>query len=432
MNFTDNNLGGGAVSNNRRLISQCKRGISKKNNKEIRKLLEQGADPNSMDTGGNEINFLGMGFAVTPLLVMCELKNVVGVEMLLEFGVNVNQEISNKYSEDSKTNGLWKLASPRSTPYFSAPKKEKNLEILHMIAPYLTMDSLELVHKCNSMFGGRNSFETNIIDAWKFEFANPKDVQRDEDVEYGEEVLEILEERKRELLQMNPRKRKRMDNIQSSRRKRKMVEIEERLEKEKENKPDPEMTSFILKVKLQEQFPIWRRVKVPSTFDLWQLHKIIQLCFGWKSIDGEYHLHKFVYHGQQYGESHPMADYLKDEIQFKISDLLYSAGDKMTYEYDFGSTWTHYITLEKMVEDESQEVQCIKGKGSTPPEDSPGVGYMMENPDRLEWAKNQNHYSEKFDKNGINGDHWDLTLWPGTKLINQEIRRHQGMFTRGN
>ena len=52
--------------------------------------------------------------------------------------------------------------------------------------------------------------------------------------------------------------------------------------------------------------------------------------------------------------------------------------DFFVYEYDFGDSWQHKITLEKVLpfNTETQLPLCIKAKGACPPEDVGGIwGY---------------------------------------------------------
>lgn len=45
---------------------------------------------------------------------------------------------------------------------------------------------------------------------------------------------------------------------------------------------------------------IWRRLLVPATATIAELHTIVQTVFGW----GGEHLHRFVIHGTEYGISY--------------------------------------------------------------------------------------------------------------------------------
>src|SRR5450756_2878359 len=46
---------------------------------------------------------------------------------------------------------------------------------------------------------------------------------------------------------------------------------------------------------------IWRRLLVPATTTIADLHAVLQAAFGW----ADEHLHRFVIHGREYGISYP-------------------------------------------------------------------------------------------------------------------------------
>jgi hypothetical protein len=47
--------------------------------------------------------------------------------------------------------------------------------------------------------------------------------------------------------------------------------------------------------------PIWRRLDVPDTMTLAQLHHVIHAAMGW----ADYHLHQFTANGVEYGVPTP-------------------------------------------------------------------------------------------------------------------------------
>lgn len=93
--------------------------------------------------------------------------------------------------------------------------------------------------------------------------------------------------------------------------------------------------------------PIWRRILVPSTTTLDDLHAVIQILFGW---DGD-HLHQFEIGGKRYSD--PFFDLRgdeQDESGVRLRDVFAAAAKKIRYEYDFGASWWHEITLERTTE----------------------------------------------------------------------------------
>jgi hypothetical protein len=60
-----------------------------------------------------------------------------------------------------------------------------------------------------------------------------------------------------------------------------------------------EPTAVQLRVTIADiEPPIWRRMLVPWTWNLGQLHPVIQAALGW----WDYHLHQFVIGGLRYGD----------------------------------------------------------------------------------------------------------------------------------
>lgn len=138
---------------------------------------------------------------------------------------------------------------------------------------------------------------------------------------------------------------------------------------------------YQIKILLDDSTPrIWRKLLISSDTKLLVFHRIIQAAMGWSNE----HMHMFVKNGKQYLPSFdggtPMMpseiDYIKKST--RISDLLSEVKDKIKYEYDFGDSWIHEITLEKILPfDGTLELPvCLDGKMACPPEDCGGVwGY---------------------------------------------------------
>jgi len=164
--------------------------------------------------------------------------------------------------------------------------------------------------------------------------------------------------------------------------------------------------AYQVKISIMEIKPvIWRRLRIPGNITFQQLHQIIQAAFGWL----DYHLYKFEFDkivitipddqyapGELFGEDITELD---SEVT-KISKL-FDANDKCEYEYDFGDSWNHEITVEKRLKDTKKNriPECIAGARSRPPEDVGGIGGYenfakiikdQKNPERedmLSWAE---------------------------------------------
>ncbi len=174
---------------------------------------------------------------------------------------------------------------------------------------------------------------------------------------------------------------------------------------------------YQIKIALKESKPkIWRRLLVPSDLLLSHFHEVIQVTMGWTNS----HLHQFIKNKTYYTEK-MIGDDLWDEMGnidysgMKISDLLKKEKDKIIYEYDFGDSWKHDITLEKIEESEINDYRpiCLTGKNNCPPEDCGGIwGYndmleILKQPDHEEYEEYVEWLGEEydpkyFDKNEIN------------------------------
>ncbi len=126
--------------------------------------------------------------------------------------------------------------------------------------------------------------------------------------------------------------------------------------------------------------PIWRRLAVDGDISLRALHHIIQAAFGWSDS----HLHEFRVEERTYSmldnENVLEGGFDGDEEMFddrkgKLNRLLYT-GQRFTYLYDFGDSWTHAIHVES-IEGRPEPMGAawiIDGKRACPPDDVGGIG----------------------------------------------------------
>jgi hypothetical protein len=112
--------------------------------------------------------------------------------------------------------------------------------------------------------------------------------------------------------------------------------------------------------------PVWRRVLLPVTASLGDLHTVIQILFGW---DGD-HLHVFTVGKKQYSDWYFNLEETLDEDELRVRDALSSGTKKITYEYDLGTSWRHEITLEKILPREpgKRYPVCVDFAGDSPVE----------------------------------------------------------------
>jgi len=177
---------------------------------------------------------------------------------------------------------------------------------------------------------------------------------------------------------------------------------------------------YQIKVTLDDTHPpIWRRILVPAHTTLLKLHDILQIVMGWE----DYHLHMFTIEGSIYGDpaNNEYGDLgTIDEANYKLSQVIYQEGQRLSYEYDFGDSWDHTLLVEKILPPQEgvRYPLCLKGKRACPPEDVGGVwGYE----NFLEAIRDPNH-----------DDHEEYLTWIGGKFdpeafdleeVNTRLRR---------
>lgn len=174
---------------------------------------------------------------------------------------------------------------------------------------------------------------------------------------------------------------------------------------------------FQIQIALEGSKPkIWRRVLIPSDLLLSDFHTIIQITMGWSNS----HLHQFIkddtFYTMKMNENSLWEDMdTVDYKKMKVSDLLKNEKEEIVYEYDFGDSWEHAITLEKIlpVDDSVKYPICLTGKMKAPPEDCGGIwGYAdmleaLEDPEHEEYEEyvewlGDDFDPQYFDKNEIN------------------------------
>ena len=153
--------------------------------------------------------------------------------------------------------------------------------------------------------------------------------------------------------------------------------------------------------------PIWRRFLIDSTTSLPRFHKAMQIIMGWSDT----HSHQFIVNNVCYGV--PLRDYdfmgVLDENKYRLNQILKEEKETLFYEYDFGDSWTHEVTLEKTLPFELNAALplCIKAKGLCPPEDINGTwGYY----NALEALQDNNLSRHKEFKDWI-VDHYDTSTY---------------------
>jgi len=139
----------------------------------------------------------------------------------------------------------------------------------------------------------------------------------------------------------------------------------------------PKECTLQLRITLRNTDPIiWRRVLVPGTMPLDQLHRVIQVVMGWE----DRHLHVFEIRGKRYGVLDLEGeDEDLDETGLRLR-LIMDERDRFTYEYDLGDGWLHDVEVEttEVTETEMLDPVCLDGARTCPPEDCGGAWRFAE------------------------------------------------------
>jgi len=174
---------------------------------------------------------------------------------------------------------------------------------------------------------------------------------------------------------------------------------------------------YQLRIELLDVEPlIWRRLLVPASVKLHQLHVMLQWTMGWAGG----HLHEFVIGHNHYGVPDPDFD----------SPPLVQRDDRITLEaalghrksfiylYDFGDGWEHQITVENISPpDPAVKLPvCLDGANACPPEDVGGPpGYVdflkaINDPTHEEHDTMLKWCGGSFDPTAFNLDHINTAL----------------------
>lgn len=165
---------------------------------------------------------------------------------------------------------------------------------------------------------------------------------------------------------------------------------------------------YQFKITLEDIKPvIWRRLQIPDDCTFWDLHVAIQDTMGWLDC----HLHQFDM-GEQDFIGIPDDDECKPGWKKQISAYFFELKQECLYEYDFGDSWRHKITLEKILpfEPDTKYPRCIGGKRACPPEDCGGVwGYeqlleILKDPTHEEYEERMEWVGDDFDPENFNPD----------------------------
>jgi hypothetical protein len=122
---------------------------------------------------------------------------------------------------------------------------------------------------------------------------------------------------------------------------------------------------------------VWRRVLVPSTCTLRELHGVFQIAMGWDGV----HLYQFSLRATRYGSLEMAAA----SPEVTLAALRLRKGARFLYEYDLNIPWRHEVRIEEWRTPAADGAypSCTGGSGDCPPEDCGGPAAFMDRRDDL-------------------------------------------------
>jgi Plasmid pRiA4b ORF-3-like protein len=174
------------------------------------------------------------------------------------------------------------------------------------------------------------------------------------------------------------------------------------------------VTVLSLKVTLKNtKPPIWRRILMPDSMSLADLHRAIQTTIGWEDC----HLHDFDIGGERYGNPSATDDVARED-RMTLREVVKSGVTRFVYNYDFGDDWEHAILIEKKPPVNTSNIYpaCVAGKRHCPPEDCGGAwGYtnlleVLANPAHPEHQEQLEWLGEEFDPEAFSIEEADAAL----------------------
>jgi hypothetical protein len=165
--------------------------------------------------------------------------------------------------------------------------------------------------------------------------------------------------------------------------------------------------------------PAWRRLVVPLTTTLSELHHILQAAMGWTDS----HLHQFEIGGLRYGDFEMLNQdrfegdaqaFDASEVRLRDFQFRYDDGPSFVYVYDFGDDWRHTVQFEKLLalKPAPKTATCTEGARCCPPEDVGGPhGYfeflrvlLSPEPDEIE----EQHHLKRWSGGKIDPERFDV------------------------
>jgi hypothetical protein len=182
--------------------------------------------------------------------------------------------------------------------------------------------------------------------------------------------------------------------------------------------------SIQFRVQLNDIQPaIWRSFQLDQEETFFDLHEVIQIVMGWENA----HLFEFNVQNRRIGlmpEEEDLWDgdeNVEDSEMIALSELTLTEGDKFRYTYDFGDSWEHTLTVEKILPHSTECPKCVGGARACPPEDVGGIpgyeGFLEaisdpnhpEHEDYIDWI--EEYDAEEFNLEDVNEALMEFNDW---------------------
>ena len=115
--------------------------------------------------------------------------------------------------------------------------------------------------------------------------------------------------------------------------------------------------------------PIHRRLELPASITLADLHHVLVLAMGWADT----HLHVFRHDRRSFAPPGSLEEMkAENSLTTRLGDLLRRVGDTLSWEYDFGDSWCHQLRLVSVLPKAPKRARLTAGDRACPPEDCGG------------------------------------------------------------
>lgn len=150
-----------------------------------------------------------------------------------------------------------------------------------------------------------------------------------------------------------------------------------------------------LKITLVDTEPaIWRRIEVPASITLKDLHAVIQAAMGWENSHlYQFHVGRQIINGPGMGDIGFSGQRNVTAARVGLDELIEGRIKRFSYLYDMGDSWEHELRIEKVLpaDPDTRYPRFVDGAGACPPEDIGGLPGFYAFLEALEDPKNPDH-----------------------------------------